>query len=222
MLHTVFAVLFRPTALVATLAGAALLTLILVLRRRSRKRAAQRETRRKEARRLVGEFRRSARMPERKDRLKAIYYAKQIREITALYGFALHDVGISQTDIDRILYMIREEETPASPRAPRGTPLGRVSMASRTAEVERPPIVLPVEEPAIFGVMFTEAELSGTPSVQNEPVVEIDLELADEEPKQAPLEHSDPIRALKDTDQAVLDSFIDDRIMAIQVADEEN
>lgn len=220
MLHTVFAVLFRPTTLIAVAVSAAMLTLILVLRRRAQKRAKLREIRRKEARRIVGEFRRSARMPERKDRLKAIFYAKQIREITALYGFALHDVGISQTDIDRILYMIKEEETPASPRAPRGTPHGKVSLAGRTATEERPPIMLPALEPANFGVTFTEEQLTGPlPSASGE--IELVLDLSEEPAKRAP-EPSDAITMLRTTDQEVLDSFIDDRIMAIQVADEEN
>jgi len=216
MLHA----LFQPMALAAVAGVAVLVTLLLVLRRRSRKRAAQHEVRRKEARRLVGEFRRSSRMPERKDRLKAVFYAKQIHEITTLYGFALHDVGISQTDIDRILYMIKEEERPASPNAPRGAPLGRITMASRLATVEKPPIVLPVLEPANFGVTFTEEDLTGKP-VENGAAVELTLDIPEEPAPPAP-EPSDAIVMLRSTDQSVLDSFIDDRIAAIQAADEEN
>lgn len=226
MVDTTFALLARPAAMIAAFAGIIVLSFIVIAWRRAKRRRNRRLAAEKEARRIVGKMRHCPRFSKTEDRKLAVKFAVELDAIVTANGFALHEVGTSRSEIDRILYLVREDVV-ADPRSRWPNALKRVLDRK---EPGTPGLPINTRRPAdaageqvLFTATFSVEDLvsAATDGAEAPETVEIIVEepvAARTEPDQVP---SDPMRALRALDDGDLDDFIDQRILAIQVNGDE-
>lgn len=207
----------RLPVVCAGIAAVIVLSLALWAAARFRKKRLVRAKAQKEARRLVGLMRKCPRLSKTKDRQLAVGFAKQLDDVVAANGFALHEVGTSRQEIDRILHLVREEVV-ANPR------YDQPNAIRRTLNVEEPgtPGIAVNEETAADSdgeeIVFIDASVEHDMSSALESTAETvaALTVADASPEPPP---SDPIRALQTLGDEEIDAFVVERFDAMTVKD---
>lgn len=215
--------LTRLPAICAGIAAVIVLSLALLAAMRLRKTRAARAKAEKEARRLVGLMRKCPRLSKAKDRQLAVGFAKQLDDVVTANGFALHEVGTSRQEIDRILYLIREEVV-ANPRYDQPNALRLTLNAEEpgTPGIEvnapRPDSAVGTTEEAVFFVgALEEGDFTAFSDAQASDD-EIPVEIIDAEIAPSPVP-SDPLKALQTLGDDELDAFVIERFDAMTVKD---
>lgn len=226
MIHQIFALLTRPAAMIAAFAGIIALTAIMAAYRGKRRLARKRKDAEREARKLVRLMRHCPRFRKDTDRRLAVVLSMQIKEAASSLGLALHELGTSQDEIDKILLLVRED-TVADPRSRWPNALHRVMNPKEPGTPDIPinsEIVPDGTEKLLFAVTFSAHEFAAR----------ADAKIATEQPGQETVEiivdatewpeqphSSDPLVALRSMDLDAIDDYIDTRFLAIQVNDKD-
>lgn len=210
----------RPAAIIAALAGILVLSIAFSAARRAHRRRVARKEAEKRCRQLVGQMRRCPKLRRPEDRRLVEKFAAELDAIVRANGFALHEVGTSRMELDRILHLVREEEQ-ENPFMKRVAPPPSERPARAEGSGVRA-IALPAEFPkqeatVLFEATFTEADF---PPPDGEPLETADgvivvIEEPDRTEAPAGPSWSDPIRALRETDEGEIDAYVDERFAAI-------
>lgn len=216
--YPIVAPLTRPAAAIAALAGIIVLSLVFRAVRRARRRRIARKAAEKRCRQLVGQMRKCPRLRRPEDRRLAEKFVVEFDAIVKANRFSLDEVGTSRAEIERILYLVREEqkENPFMKRvAP--PPSGRPARAEGSGVRA---IVLPADFPkqevsVLFEATFTEADFT---SPDGDPSGSDDITVVVEEPASAAPAASggyDALRALRAADDREIEDYLDERFAAI-------
>lgn len=216
--------LTRLPAICAGIAAVIVLSLALWAVMRVRGKRLVRANAEKEARRLVGLMRKCPRLTRSADRKLALRFSKELNDVISAHGFALHEVGTSRQEIDRILYLVREDVV-ANPRYDQPNALRRTLNAKEPGtpgiEVNAPRPEAPAhvtEEEVVLFVAALEAAEFAEPGDGADAIDEIPVEII--EPDIAPASvPSDPLKALQTLGDDELDAFVIERFDAMTVKD---
>lgn len=216
--------LTRLPAICAGIAVVIVLSLALWAAMRVRRKRLVRAKAEKEARRLVGLMRKCPRLTRSTDRKLALRFSKELNDVIAAHGFALHEVGTSLQEIDRILYLVREDVV-ANPRYDQPNALRRTLNVKEpgtpgiAVNVPQPeaPMSVTEEEAVIFIAAFEADEFADTTD-DADAIDEIAVEIIEAEIAPAPVP-SDPLKALQTLGDDELDAFVIERFDAMTVKD---
>lgn len=217
--------LTRLPAICAGIAVVIVLSLALRAAMRIRKKRLVRAKAEKEARRLVGLMRKCPRLTRSEDRKLALRFSKELDDVISAHGFALHEVGTSRQEIDRILYLVREDVV-ANPRYDQPNALRRTLNVKEPGtpgiEVNAPPPESPTsvteeEEAVIFIAAFEAGEFADATD-GGDATDEIAVEILEPEIAPAPVPN-DPLKALQTLGDDELDAFVIERFDAMTVKD---
>ena len=175
----------------------------------------------KEARRLVGLMRKCPRLTRSEDRKLALRFSKELNDVVTAHGFALHEVGTSRQEIDRILHLVREDVV-ANPRYDQPNALRRVLNVNEPGTPgldvnaappqEQPPAT--DDEDILFVASFEEGDFAAPTDESGMP----DGIIVIVEPEVVP-PPSDPIKALQTVGDDELEAFVIERFDAMTIKD---
>lgn len=213
--------LTRPSAICAGIAVVIALSLALRVAIRIRRARVVRAKAEKEARRLVGLMRKCPRLTRSEDRKLALRFSGELNDVITAHGFAFHEVGTSRQEIDRILYLVREDVV-ANPRYDQPNALRRILNVNEpgTPGIDvnaAPPQEQPPgtdDEEILFIVAFEGDEFAAPTDECEMP----DGIIVIVEPEVAP-PPSDPIKALQTVGDDELEAFVIERFDAMTIKD---